>query len=180
MLTTEMSNDNLSVYLNDHLAGSVAGLEILDQLCDLLKDHAFAAEIASLRAEVASDRDALEGIIERLEFTPSRVRKASGWLAEKAVAVKLLVDDPKGGPLRIFESLEALSLGIEGKRSLWKALASVSGRYPPIKLREIELLHERAVDQRQRVESMRLGMAQEAFGSPKESNPSMAAPSSSE
>jgi hypothetical protein len=40
--------------------------------------------------------------------------------------LKLGIDDPPSGLLLLFESLEALSLGIEGKRSLWIALLDVT------------------------------------------------------
>lgn len=159
-------NSNLSIYLNDHLAGSVAGLEILERLTELLAGSPFVSEIDSVRAEVAEDKEVLETIIERLNFKESTIRKASGWLAEKAAQLKMLVDDPGSGPFRTFESLEAISLGIEGKRSLWIALATVAGDNGPIRVSELEDLITRAEDQRRRVESVRLKMALEAFGSP--------------
>lgn len=158
-----MNSDNLSVYLNDHLAGSMAGLEILESLCGLLENSEFAAEIEALRAEVEQDREELEQLIERLGYKQSAVRKASGWLAEKAMTLKLLVDDPRSGPLRIYESLEALSLGVEGKRCLWEAMIAVAGDDPRINLTQIRDLHDRARDQRHRVERMRLSTAQSAF-----------------
>jgi hypothetical protein len=46
--------------------------------------------------------------------------------------LKLRFDDPNAGPLRLFESLEALSLGIEGKRSLWIALTAAAENTPAL------------------------------------------------
>ena len=163
MIDSMMNHNNLSVYLNDHLAGSVAGVEILDQLTDLLKDSEFGAAINSVRGEIEHDRDALEALAERLEIRQSSIRKASGWLAEKAVTLKLLVDDPGSGPLRIFESLEALSLGIEGKRLLWTTLADIARNDPRIDSTECSEMIGRSEDQRHRVETMRRDVAQKAF-----------------
>jgi hypothetical protein len=66
-------------------------------------------------------RDELQGLMKHLDIGESRTRKASAWMAEKMTELKLRFDDFRGGPLQLFEALEALSLGIEGKRSLWKA-----------------------------------------------------------
>jgi hypothetical protein len=155
--------NNLSVYLNDHLAGATAGLEILDRLCDLLKDTEFADDIKAVRDEVAEDREALEHLIDRLGFSESTIRKASGWLAEKAATLKMIVDDPRSGPFRTFESLEAIELGIQGKCLLWKALSASVIYQTGVDPEELQTLIERADDQRRRVETMRLNVAQKAL-----------------
>ena len=60
----------------------------------------------------------------------SRTRKATAWLTEKVTELKLRLDDPAGGALRLLEALEAVSLGIEGKRALWRALAAAAEDAP--------------------------------------------------
>ncbi|MGH7792081.1 MAG: hypothetical protein ACREOB_07160 [Thermodesulfobacteriota bacterium] len=99
-----MANDNLATYLNDHLAGSVAALELLAYLEE---QHAGTP-------------------VERLDIVQSRPRKATAWLAEKITQIKLRLDDPTGGALRLLEGLEAVAIGIEGKRALWRALEAVA------------------------------------------------------
>ena len=57
----------------------------------------------------------------------SRLRawpEPAGCLGERLTRLKLPLDDPSEGALYLFEALEVLSLGIEGKRGLWQALAS--------------------------------------------------------
>ena len=44
--------------------------------------------------------------------------------------VKLRLDDPSGGALHRLEALEAVSVGIEGKRLLWRALAAAAEGTP--------------------------------------------------
>ena len=61
--------------------------------------------------------------MEKLDIAQSRIRKASGWLAEQLAEVKFAMEDEN---LRRLERLEALALGIQGKLSLWRALNAAS------------------------------------------------------
>lgn len=158
-----MAGNHIATYLNDHLAGASAALELLEHLEEAHAGTDLGREVAGLRAEVAEDRQELETIMGRLDVGESRTRKASAWLAEKAAQLKLRLDDPAGGALRLFESLEALSLGIEGKRSLWRALAAASEDDPELRVANYEALERRAEEQRLRVETMRLEAARRAL-----------------
>lgn len=62
----------------------------------------------------------------RLGIDESRTRKVSAWLTEKVARIKMRVDDKSSGSLRLFESLEAIALGIHGKLALWLALSAAS------------------------------------------------------
>ena len=156
-----MAGTSLATYLNNHLAGSVVGLTLLEHI-----EHANAGApseriIADLKAEIADDRKALEGLIARLGIAKSHPRQAAGWLAEKMTELKMKVDDPGGGALHQLESLEALSLGIEGKRLLWRSLHAVAES--ELAGPDYEELERRAADQRDRVETLRLDAARAAF-----------------
>ena len=158
-----MTNDHIATYLNDHLAGSVVALELLETLEATHAKTPLADFFAKLRADIAADRQELETLMGRLEITESRTRKASAWLAEKVTELKLRLDDPKDGDLRLFESIEALSLGIEGKKSLWLALSAAAEDTPALRLVDYERLIQRAEEQRSRVEAMRLDTAKTAL-----------------
>jgi hypothetical protein len=158
-----MADEHIATYLNDHLAGSVVALELLDHLESAHAHSGLSNFFRQLRVDVAADRDDLEGLMERLRISQSRTRKASAWLAEKMTELKLRLDDPQGGPLRLFESLEALSLGIEGKRSLWVALTAAAEKSPSLRIIDYQRLIQRAQDQRDRVETLRLDTARKAL-----------------
>jgi hypothetical protein len=158
-----MADGYISTYLNDHLAGSVVALELLDHLTATYSEAALTTFFRQLRADIAADRDELQGLMEGLNIGQSRTRKASAWMAEKMTEWKLRFDDPKGGPLRLFESLEALSLGIEGKRSLWIALNAAAEKTPSLGILDYERLKQRAQEQRDRVETLRIETARKAL-----------------
>jgi hypothetical protein len=129
----------ISVYLNDHLAGSVAGLELARRLGD-----------ATLAKEIEEDRATLVDVMRRLDVDTDEARQAVAWVAEKALRVK------PGGRLH---HLEALSLGVEGKRLLWEALRHA--RPDDARLEGIDLaaLSARAQSQRSRLDEQRLTQA---------------------
>jgi hypothetical protein len=66
------------------------------------------------------------------------------------------------GP-RLFESLEAVSLGIDGKSGRWRVLATLTSEVPDVGGRDYDTLILRAADQRQRAEALRLEVARVAL-----------------
>jgi hypothetical protein len=154
-----MAYEHLATYLNDHLAGSVVALELLEHLEAVHSEDPLHDFFRELRTDIAADRDELEALMKVLNIDQSRTRKASAWLAEKFTELKLRFDDPKAGALLLFESLEALSLGIEGKRSLWITLAATSETTALLRIADYDRLQERAREQRDRVEELRIKTA---------------------
>ena len=156
-----MSKSNLATYLNDHLAGSVVALEMMEHL-----EKAFAGSnverlIAGLRAEVLADRDELEQLMKRLSIAESFTRKAMAWLSEKSAEIKLSLDDRAAGSFHLLEAVEAIAIGIHGKAGLWSALAAAHIRGIPAA--DLDRLVRRAGEQRNRIEELRLDAAKTAF-----------------
>ncbi len=84
-----MGVDTLSKYLNDHLAGSVAALELLDHLREVSKGTVRERLFATLRSEIEADQKVLQELLRGLGRKESRVRKAAAWLTEKVGEAKL-------------------------------------------------------------------------------------------
>lgn len=158
-----MADEHIATYLNDHLAGSVVALELLEHLEAAHAGTPLEAFLAELRADIEADRQELEALMSRLDVAESRTRKASAWVAEKMTELKLRLDDPAGGALRLLESLEAVAIGIEGKRSLWRSLAAAAAGVPALQLADYARLEQRADEQRRRVETKRLEAATSAL-----------------
>src|SRR5215472_472733 len=106
---------HLGTYLNDHLAGSVAALELFKRLKSANAGTPRGQVFADLLQEIEQDQTALRDLLKELDFRVGPIREAAAWLAEKFV-LKLLAEKP-GDKLVRFEQLEALALGIEGKRA---------------------------------------------------------------
>jgi hypothetical protein len=158
----EMNSRPLITYLNDHLAGSVAAVQLLEHLLERGPGTA-SRQLQGIRNEIEEDQRVLQGILKDLGGKESPLRKAAAWLTEQVGQAKLRLDDPGDGDLRRFEALEALGLGIQGKASLWRALASVQARTPELQRIDFLRLERRAQDQFERVERLRLNAAQSAL-----------------
>ena len=72
------SNDPLEVYLNDHLAGSAAGIELAGKLRDNHQGTEFGEIMTALHRDISQDRDALEELMRHLEVERHQVKEAAG------------------------------------------------------------------------------------------------------
>ena len=156
-----MSKEHLSTYLNDHLAGSNLAVEILDHLTS--ETPSLSSSLTALRVEIEEDREHLKSLMAKQHIEESRVRKASGWIAEGLAELKLEVDDDAKGRLRRLERLEALAIAIDGKIALWHALNAAARTNAELGGIDYERLSQRGQDQRARVETLRLQAAHEAL-----------------
>jgi hypothetical protein len=158
-----LNNDILATYLNDHLAGSIAALELVDRLVGLSEGDRQQLFV-SLKQEIEEDQRVVKQLLASVGGKESKLRKAAAWLTEKIGEAKLEFDDSGNGQLRLLEALETLGLGIQGKAGLWRALGAASTQEPEIAKLDLARLERRAYDQFERVEARRLEVARAAFG----------------
>jgi len=152
--------ERLHTYLNDHLAGSVAAIELLDDLIEHHSEDRFGKIFRDLRDEIEADQETLRNLIRKLGAKESAVRKAGAWLAEKFSRVKIGDADDSA---ELLQALEGLALGISGKQLLWRSLAAIEANFPALQGSDFNELEKRAHDQFERVERLRMQMVREAF-----------------
>jgi len=152
--------NQLWIYARDHLAGSVAAIGLLDGLVRKFHNTRLGIFAAELRDEIERDQQNLLQLIEELGGR-SRTTEALAWAAEKIGRIKLIHSN---GELATLESLEALSLGIMGKRALWRSLSQIDDDE---RLRKYDFgdLIRRAEEQYEKVETVRLEKARAALSS---------------
>jgi hypothetical protein len=152
--------ERLHSYLNDHLAGSVAAIELLDFVIQHHSEDRFAKIFRDWRDEIQADQATLRNLIQKLGGEESAMRKAGAWVAEKFSRIKVGdVDDSAG----LLQALEALALGITGKRLLWRSLGAIAPNFAALQGTDFGELEKRAHEQFECVETLRLEMAREAF-----------------
>lgn len=158
-----VSTRQLGIYLNDHLAGSVAALELIEHLAKKFHGSHLEGFLADLHAEITADQDVVRSLIQTFEGNESAVRKAGAWIAEKLSHVKFGLGEHDVNGTGLLQALEALVIGITGKQLLWRALSSAAQRFPQLRGLDYAQLEERALAQRERVEEKRLAAARDAF-----------------
>jgi hypothetical protein len=143
----------LAIYLNDHLAGATGGVELARRVrASNHGNDAFGQPLDRICREIEEDRAALEQVIDRLGFSPSRVKPAGVWVVEKVGRLKLNGRLRGYSPLSRVLELEGLLIGITGKMALWKTLAELEG-IERLGI-DFEQLNNRAAEQRSAVDDL--------------------------
>ncbi|MFL6142900.1 MAG: hypothetical protein ACJ72N_13675 [Labedaea sp.] len=158
-----MATEPLSIYLNDHVAGATAGVNLVRKIAEENQGTQLGTVMSELAAEIEADRRTLESLIERFGFAKSSLKEAAGWVAERVTRLKFV--EPVAGTreLKLLLELETLSLGIEGKAGMWWSLRFRD--HPAIAEVGLDELIKRAEEQRATVERYRLEAASLAFAS---------------
>jgi hypothetical protein len=158
-----MEQRHLAIYLNDHLAGATAGVALAERCRKSNNSGELGVFLRGLVSEIADDRTTLVQLMERLSVPQSKPKIVLASLGEKLARLKLNGRLVRYSPLSRFVELEALSIGIEGKRCLWVGLAPVAAVDQRLRDFDLAELAERARSQRGRLEPHRLEAAERAF-----------------
>jgi hypothetical protein len=152
----------LAIYLNDHLAGSTTGIELVRRAAREHRGSELGAFLHGLAREIHTDRETLKRIMDAAGVEPDRLKVAAAWLGEKAGRLKLNGHVLRRSPYTPFIELEALKLGIHGKELLWRALQALPAEQRPPGVDYGELI-ERAERQQAAVEEHRIAAGRRAM-----------------
>jgi hypothetical protein len=156
MINAELTRDEaLEVYLNDHLAGSSAGVDLFRRVARSHSDPEIRLAVGRLAHEVDEDRNSLLSIMRRLGIRPSLHKVLLGRAGERLGRLK-----PNGSLLRRTNvtdlvEIEALLLGVRGKQAGWHALSLVAMNDPVLDEDEVAELVARAETQLSELEELR-------------------------
>jgi hypothetical protein len=153
----------LAIYLNDHLAGATAGLELARRAASSNRGSAYGSSLEQLATEVEQDRETLLAVMRSLEIGVDRLKVLGGWGAEKLGRLKLNGHLLSYSPLSRAVELEALLLGVQGKLALWRSLEQLKPGRGKLKEFDFLALIARAEGQIERLESHRLQAIREAL-----------------
>jgi hypothetical protein len=157
-------NRLLAIYLNDHLAGATAGLELARRALQENGENDYGRFLATLAEEIDQDRRTLIEVMKRLTIPRSKVKVSAAWALEKVGRLKLNGRIRGYSPLSRLIELEGLAGGLEAKRAMWLALLHTRAGDERLEDFGLDALVARAEDQRQRLEPHRLSAAIEAMG----------------
>ena len=150
----------LAAYLREHLAGSDAAIQVVDRL---RLTHAGSHEgllFASLFDEFREEREVVRLLLAQIDASPISVKRLAG---QASGAVTALAAGGERGDLALFRTLEGLSIGVQGKRCLWRALQSLLGDEPIPSARSLGGLEAMAVRQWEAIEERRRALVAETF-----------------
>ena len=157
-------SEALRTYLNDHLAGSVAAVELLDHLLTILADDDRRAVLVTVRKDVEEDQEVLRQILHGVGAHESIIRKAAAWLTEKIGPCKAAPGRSLcrgAAPSRGARGCCTRRAGQTGALAVTRLPSRPSG--PNYRQQDFALLQRRAEDQHQKLEALRLRSARVAL-----------------
>lgn len=153
----------LTRYINDHLAGASGALLLVEEIAKNHDDPEACAFFVDLKGNILEDRSRLESLLGRIEEEPSGILKAAGAIGARLGGIKLLWEKIEPGKLGMFEALEMLALGIQGKRLLWVVMQRIQPWFPEWRGLDFQELELDAIRQRDAVEEYRVSAAQDSL-----------------
>ncbi len=148
-------------YLRDHLAGADTAIQMVQGLNDAYRGVPEGALFESLYEQFREDRGVVEGILAELGYTSGSAKRLAGRATGSALRA---VAGGAPGDLSLFRTLEALAIGVQGKRCLWRAAqAIVALPHPPGRRSFVELEAD-AVHQWEAIERHRWSLVPRTFG----------------
>jgi hypothetical protein len=152
----------LDLYLQDHHAGAVAGVELARRAAKSNRGNAYGPDLEAITTEIEEDLRELERVMDQLQVPRAKLKDTAAWVAERLGRLKRNGTWLSYSPLSRMIELEGLILGVTGKLGLWEALGSSAAAVSDAS--DLERLASRARDQRSRLDRLRLNAAAEALG----------------
>lgn len=156
--------DALDTYLNDHLGGSMLGSDLAGQIRDDSEGTPLGELMAQIAHQVEEDRQTLSDLMEELGTSRNPIKEATAWVAEKASRAKLKGASSGEPEFGLFMALETLTLGVEGKLSMWKVLKEIAHQHPPLAAANLDELIGRAQSQHDELEGERISAGRRVLG----------------
>lgn len=153
----------LRIYLNDHLAASVGGVELARRSQSSNEDNEYGEFLTRLVDQIEDDRESLEQIMDKLGIPRDPVKQKAAWFLEKAGRLKLNGQLTGYSPLSRLLEFEGLAIAIDAKKALWLSLKEVLSADERVPAGLLDSLTQRAEEQRRETETFRIKAAQSAL-----------------
>jgi hypothetical protein len=161
-----MADKPIAVYMNDHLGGAMLGADLAQQIEEMSEGTPLGELMSRLAPQIEDDRQTLTDLMERMDISRNPVKQATSWVAEKAARVKFAGATPGGdAELGTFMALETLTLGVEGKASMWRVLQGLKADYPVLADTDLDALLDGATVQHDQLERERVAFGQRLMAS---------------
>ncbi len=148
----------LIAYLRDHLSGADMAIRVVHRHVSTHDGNEHGALFRSLSKEFTEDHWIVRTLLMQLGASGRSIKRASGFVSGTMLSV-MAGGEP--GQLSLLRTLEALAIGIQGKRCMWRALQDL--RMSTVHGTSFVELEAKAVRQWEAVEEHRRALVAQTF-----------------
>ena len=141
----------LIAYLRDHLSGADMAIRVVRRLGSTHRGTEDGTLFRRLSEELEEDRSIVKSLLKRLGASRRSIKRVASYASGTALSVTA---GGAPGDLSLLRTLEALSIGVQGKRCLWRALQNLNW-VPPLNGVNFVELEAKAVRQWEAIEERR-------------------------
>jgi hypothetical protein len=113
----------LVAYLRDHLSGSDVAVAVVHRLVSTDQSAADRYLFERLAKEFDEDRSVVRTLLNELGASGRSIKRAAGVASGAMLSVTA---GGAPGELSLVRTLEGLSIGVQGKRCMWRALQNIT------------------------------------------------------
>jgi hypothetical protein len=158
--TSTRKRQALIVYLRDHLSGSDVALRVVHRLGRTRQGSEDGTLFRRLSEEFEEDRAVVRTLLTQLGASGRSIKRAAGY-ASGAVLSVTAGGEP--GDLSLLRTIEALSIGVQGKRCVWRALQNLRPVPSTVHGMNFVELEAKAVRQWEAIEERRRALVVQTF-----------------
>lgn len=151
---------NFAAYLRDHLTGADAAIHLVGRLREAHWNTPEGAVFVSLYEQFREDRADVEALLDDLHRSRLSIKRVAGRATGTALRA---VSGGRPGDLSLFRTMEALAIGVQGKRCLWRAAQRLAAMHPAPGRRSFAELEAAAVSQWEQIERYRGALVPRTF-----------------
>ena len=149
-----------AAYLKDHLTGADAAIQMVRRLRETHRGTPEGRLFASLYEQFREDRADVEALLDDLHTSRLSIKRLAGRATGTALRA---VSGGQPGDLSLFRTMEALAIGVQGKRCLWRAAQRLATQPPARGRRSFVELEAAAVSQWEQIERYRGALVPRTF-----------------
>jgi hypothetical protein len=156
----DTQRDALVSYLRDHLSGADSAIQVVEHLCRAEVSAEDRHLFERLAREFRDDRAVVRELVEQLGASPHSLKRAIGAASGNVLAS---MSGGRPGDLSLWRTLEALAIGVQGKRCLWTALRNIHVAPWALTPGHFAHLEAKAINQFEAIEERRRALAAPTF-----------------
>ncbi|MFP5212596.1 MAG: hypothetical protein ACLGPL_04380 [Acidobacteriota bacterium] len=162
----DIKDIHLTTYLNDHLAGSVAGIELAKRCRSSNRDSELGTFLDKVVSVLKDGQDKLRELLAAFGGTESYVKQLGAWTVEKVSRLKLNDSILTYSDLSRLIELETLMVAMHAQVRMWKVLDAARSGDPRLAGIDFLRIREQVEGLLEKIEEYHLQAGKIAVGKP--------------